>query len=164
MSLVRAYVSNVVASFVQEHCGPLDPCPRVLLGLLDLSVVLAQNHRVLPRGNGGDAMLLTWTIWICCRSGDQGARCRGSLPWSLRLRASSARALVRSFAGRAARLTRCLAGGATPAAPTILGRQTSRLSWPQRRRPEQLGCNLAAVGPAPLLATRTPWPTCRART
>eukprot|EP00964_Phaeocystis_antarctica_P036136 scaffold20656_cov66-Phaeocystis_antarctica.AAC.1 len=89
-----------------------------------------------------------------------GARCHGHCAFEPVL-CACARAV---FCWSSSTFDPRLAGGATPAAPTILGRQTSRLSWPQRRRPEQLGCNLAAVGPAPLLATRTPWPTCRART
>ena len=60
--LGHASISNVVALFVrQEHYRPLDLCLRVLFGLLDLRVVLAQDRRVLPRGNG-DATLFTWTV------------------------------------------------------------------------------------------------------
>ena len=60
--LGHASISNVVALFVcQERYRPLDLCLRVLLGLLDLRVVLAQDRRVLPRGNG-DATLFTWTV------------------------------------------------------------------------------------------------------
>ena len=74
---VHASVSNVVALFVrQEHYRLLDLCRRVLLGLLDLRVVLAQDRRVLQRGDG-DATRFTWAVWICCRSGDLGARCHG---------------------------------------------------------------------------------------
>ena len=59
---IHASISNVVALFVrQEHYRPLDLCCRVLLGLLDLRVVLAQDRRVLPRGNG-DATIFTWTV------------------------------------------------------------------------------------------------------
>ena len=73
---IHASISNVVALFVrQEHYRPLDLCRRVLLGLLDLRVVLAQDRRVLLRGDG-DATLFTWAVWICCRSGDlHGGHC-----------------------------------------------------------------------------------------
>ena len=63
--------------------------------------------------------------------------------------ARAARSPVRSVAPcRAARVARCLEGGATPAAPTTLGRQspqTGRVSEPQRQPPGRLGCGLATV-------------------
>ena len=76
-------LSNVVALLAcQEHYKPLDLCLRVLLGLLDLGVVLAQDRRVLPRGNGAMQPFSLGPFRSAAVRGARGLVAMDIAPWS----------------------------------------------------------------------------------